>query len=222
MHAASLQQHINLRSGPGTNFDAVGEINATTQLVTARETNPSGFIWYRLMNGFWVREDVINTEGDCANIPPYDPKSSAAETTSNQQTTTAAVTITRPTNYNSVRQLTSLWSFSKFRDRRAPNTQEYHMFISAGASYRFSFAWYANTPSRLREILTPLTVHLYVLGTELDSSQVLQSDTGKCYVWDTILSDMQAGETVLVELQYQLSVAIFDGTSNLSTRRLYT
>jgi len=61
---------VNMRMGPGTNFDQVGQLFAgNIQLVIAQSTNASGFIWYQLSNTFWVREDVVELEGDCQNLP---------------------------------------------------------------------------------------------------------------------------------------------------------
>lgn len=61
---------VNMHMGPGTNFDQVGQLFAgNVQLVIAQSTNASGFIWYQLANTFWVREDVVELEGDCQNLP---------------------------------------------------------------------------------------------------------------------------------------------------------
>jgi hypothetical protein len=62
--------NVNLRSGPGTNFDRVGVLAAgTTMNVVGQATGADGFVWFNLDNGNWVRSDVVTADGDCANLP---------------------------------------------------------------------------------------------------------------------------------------------------------
>ncbi|MBZ0282747.1 MAG: SH3 domain-containing protein [Anaerolineae bacterium] len=61
---------VNMRTGPGTNFDRAGQLLAgDIQPVVAQSINNSGFIWYQLANDYWVREDVVELQGDCQTIP---------------------------------------------------------------------------------------------------------------------------------------------------------
>lgn len=70
---ASAGGDVNQRSGPGTNFDRAGTLPAGTALqVVGQSTGADGLIWWQLENDNWVREDVVNVVGDCANIPEVD------------------------------------------------------------------------------------------------------------------------------------------------------
>lgn len=61
---------INLRSGPGTNFEQTGNANINTPLVTDGQTvGADGFIWYHLADNSWARSDVVNVPETCANLP---------------------------------------------------------------------------------------------------------------------------------------------------------
>jgi uncharacterized protein YraI len=63
-------EEVNLRRGPGTNYERAGTLPANeTFVVIGQFTNESGFVWYKLENNFWVREDVITLQGDCTNVP---------------------------------------------------------------------------------------------------------------------------------------------------------
>ena len=66
---------VNLRSGPGVNFERVGALNAgQTAQVLAQSTSDDGFLWWALLNAsgqlVFAREDVVNASGDCANVQP--------------------------------------------------------------------------------------------------------------------------------------------------------
>lgn len=61
---------VNLRSGPGTNFNAVGTLAAGSSVTAVGQaTGADGFVWFNLDNGNWVRSDVVTAEGDCSNLP---------------------------------------------------------------------------------------------------------------------------------------------------------
>ncbi len=61
---------VNLRSGPGTNFDRAGTLSAGQSFeVVGQAAGSDGFTWYELENDAWVREDIITLQGDCADIP---------------------------------------------------------------------------------------------------------------------------------------------------------
>ena len=66
---AVLTGEVSLRDGPGTNFERAGVAADEEFPITAQTTNPSGFVWFRLQNGFYVREDVISLRGDCTGVP---------------------------------------------------------------------------------------------------------------------------------------------------------
>lgn len=64
---------VNLRTGPGTNFDRAGTLGAGESFeVVGQAAGNDGFTWYELENDAWVREDIINLQGDCGDIPESD------------------------------------------------------------------------------------------------------------------------------------------------------
>ncbi len=63
--------NVNRRSGPGTNFGVAGQLMAgEVYVATGQATDSSGFTWYELEGGAFVREDVVRAEGACAALPP--------------------------------------------------------------------------------------------------------------------------------------------------------
>jgi hypothetical protein len=61
---------VNKRSGPGTTFDRAGQMEAGTVMdAIAQSEAPDGFIWWQLEDETWVRDDVIDAQGDCLNVP---------------------------------------------------------------------------------------------------------------------------------------------------------
>jgi hypothetical protein len=61
---------VNKRSGPGTNFDRAGTLEAGTIMeVIGQSTASDGFVWWELEDGSWVRDDIVNAVGDCASVP---------------------------------------------------------------------------------------------------------------------------------------------------------
>jgi hypothetical protein len=66
----SATSTVNKRSGPGTTFDRAGQMQAGTIMrAIAQEEAPDGFIWWQLEDETWVRDDVIDAQGDCLNVP---------------------------------------------------------------------------------------------------------------------------------------------------------
>lgn len=67
---ATSNNTVNRRSGPGTNFDRDGTLNAGERIeVVGQAEDNSDFTWYELDDGSWVREDVVSIVGDCSDIP---------------------------------------------------------------------------------------------------------------------------------------------------------
>jgi uncharacterized protein YraI len=61
---------VNLRQGPGTNFNIAGSLNAGTVVgATGQAQGTDGIVWWNLADGTWVRSDVVNASGDCAALP---------------------------------------------------------------------------------------------------------------------------------------------------------
>jgi uncharacterized protein YgiM (DUF1202 family) len=65
----SSSQSVNLRTGPGTSFSIGGQLaDGDTSGVVGQNTGASGFTWYQLSNGLWVREDVIDASSGCETV----------------------------------------------------------------------------------------------------------------------------------------------------------
>ena len=64
---------VNLRTEASTASAAVGTLAASRgAVVISQRDGDDGFIWYRLQQGAWVREDVLTLFGDCADLPAVD------------------------------------------------------------------------------------------------------------------------------------------------------
>lgn len=65
---------VNLRSGPGTEFDLAGSLTGgQTAIIVGQATGSDGFTWWKLESGNWVRSDVITAGGNCADVPVVEP-----------------------------------------------------------------------------------------------------------------------------------------------------
>jgi len=72
--AVSSTKTANKRSGPGTTFDAAGQLAAGDEVVVIGQAKGSdGKSWWQLKDETWVREDLVTAVGDCANIPIVKP-----------------------------------------------------------------------------------------------------------------------------------------------------
>ncbi len=60
---------VNKRSGPGTNFDRAGQLQAGSVVQAIAQGNDGSFTWWQLEDETWVREDVVSISGDCFNLP---------------------------------------------------------------------------------------------------------------------------------------------------------
>lgn len=61
---------VNQRSGPGTSYDAVGQLSSGQVMeVIGQAQSTSGFVWWKLSDNSWVREDTIILSGICSGIP---------------------------------------------------------------------------------------------------------------------------------------------------------
>ncbi|GAB4525824.1 MAG: hypothetical protein OHK0046_42060 [Anaerolineae bacterium] len=62
---------VNLREGPSTSTALFGELPQNALLdVIGQIQGEDGFTWWQLGNNAWVRDDIIDTIGDCASVPP--------------------------------------------------------------------------------------------------------------------------------------------------------
>jgi hypothetical protein len=61
---------INLRAEASTSSAVVGTIPAGRgAYVDGQHTDAAGFIWWQLLEGTWVRSDVVTGSGNCAELP---------------------------------------------------------------------------------------------------------------------------------------------------------
>lgn len=64
----------NLRNGPGTSYTQIGQLSPGQIVpVIGQTVSTSAFTWWKLNNGAWVREDTVDTSGDCDDIPEAQP-----------------------------------------------------------------------------------------------------------------------------------------------------
>lgn len=66
---ASAPSPVNKRTGPGTNFERMGQLIDEPLAIIAQTTGTDGFVWYQLEDESYVRQDVIALSGDCSAIP---------------------------------------------------------------------------------------------------------------------------------------------------------
>jgi hypothetical protein len=61
--------NVNRRTGAGTNYPVTGQLLANnTQGIIGKAVGTDGFIWWKLDNDSWVRNDVVQTVGDCREV----------------------------------------------------------------------------------------------------------------------------------------------------------
>lgn len=66
----TIPAEVNLRGGPGTNFNRVGSLPAGTDVqAIAQQRGTDGFTWWYLESLNWVREDVVEESGNCTALP---------------------------------------------------------------------------------------------------------------------------------------------------------
>lgn len=69
----STDSAVNQREGPGTDFARVNQLLAGDSLEAVGQTiSRDGFIWWRLADDSWVRDDVVDTRGFCRVLPEID------------------------------------------------------------------------------------------------------------------------------------------------------
>lgn len=71
--ATSFSGAANRRNGPGTSFDIVGYVSVDQfAQVIGQQVSTSGYTWWQLLDGSWVRSDVTVLSGRCNNVPFVD------------------------------------------------------------------------------------------------------------------------------------------------------
>lgn len=65
---------VNLRTGPGTEFESPGKLSAGQgAVVTGQAAGADGFVWWQVPPGVWMRSDVVSTSGGCEGVPVVNP-----------------------------------------------------------------------------------------------------------------------------------------------------
>jgi hypothetical protein len=153
---------------------------------------------------FSIAGILVTVDGD--NSPHLTPvASSIADNT---------LVASRPTNATDFRQYKSLWNGVNFKDMTSPGSQNYETSIDAKTVRSFSFTWCGDSPTRLQEIVAPLSVSFSIDDAKVPDSSILVLDEGNCRKWATILNGWKPGSTVALQIRYTLSKVIFDGTAN--------
>ncbi len=66
---AIVDREVNLRTGPGTDYDRAGSLTAgQTALIVGKATGSDGFVWWKLESGDWVRSDIVTAGGSCTAV----------------------------------------------------------------------------------------------------------------------------------------------------------
>lgn len=62
--------NVNLRGGPGTGYTILGRLSAGEVVaVDGQAADTAGTPWWRLDDGRWVSQGVVNTAGNCDDVP---------------------------------------------------------------------------------------------------------------------------------------------------------
>ena len=66
----SAASNVNRRDSPSTSGAHMGTLNGGAGMFALeRVVDTSGFTWWHLSDGAWVREDVVEVTGDCQTLP---------------------------------------------------------------------------------------------------------------------------------------------------------
>ncbi|MCD4685286.1 MAG: hypothetical protein K8S97_05060, partial [Anaerolineae bacterium] len=60
---------LNLRAGPGTNYEVQGTLTGMANVV-GQATGTDGYIWYQLESGVWARSDVVSYAAEAVIAAP--------------------------------------------------------------------------------------------------------------------------------------------------------
>ncbi len=121
---------------------------------------------------------------------------------------TFSLTATRPKSGAEAARYASVWTNVGFRLITSPGTQNYESSITPGKTLRFAFNWCADSSTKLKDIVGPIAVTLYVTGTKLDNSQFLMYDEGLCRKWATLVSGWKSGGQAVLMIDYTLSTEV--------------
>lgn len=151
------------------------------------------------------------------NTVPPEP----TETIAPSVTPTASgpkVAVSKPTQQEmgSVRHL---WDTAEYRDLTQPGSQLYSVATSPNESWIWGFSWCAENAATLTSILAPLTIEYFIDGELLPLSAFVEldetaADGWACRRWRVLLSGWTAGETVELDIRYNLISSIYDGRTS--------
>lgn len=146
-------------AGPGTFHEVIRNVNANTRVYPAlRLTDSSGVTWWQLNNGHWILASLVESEGDCDEIPVTELVAPPTYNHLRLETCDTANGPIRTGQYVTVEFVDGGWeTFAEARDadridpgRITANTQR--LYVSADAPqlvqperyYRsFTAQWYA-------------------------------------------------------------------------------
>ncbi|MCI0710837.1 MAG: SH3 domain-containing protein [Chloroflexi bacterium] len=67
----TVNQNVNLREGPGINFEQAGQIESGQVMdVEGQVMAPDGYVWWSLTSGEWIRSDLVRELGNCETLAP--------------------------------------------------------------------------------------------------------------------------------------------------------
>jgi SH3-like domain-containing protein len=211
-----VKDALFLRKEPNSSSAQVAAISPGTHVTVLRGRKSADFQWWMIetseRQSGWIRERISESEGSLViyRLVSGLPWAPAIINT----TPISAVTTSRPANLNAFNRYRSVWANLKYLDLTTPGTQTYETTVDATIPLSFSFNWCADTPVRLRKILAPLKLSLFLNGKEIDQTSLLIIDQQACRKWATIINGFQSGDTHILEVYYTLSEVIFDGTTS--------
>jgi len=162
----------------------------------------------------WGALKPIATIAEVSSVTDSGNPNVAIGATASPVESTLSLIATRPKSGAEAARYGSVWTNAGFRLVTSPGTQQYEVSIAPGKTLRFAFNWCADSATKLKDIVDPLVVTLYVTGTKLDDSQILVYDEGLCRKWATLVSGWKMGGQAVLVIDYILNreIAFRSGT----------
>ena len=162
----------------------------------------------------WGALKPITTIAEVSSVTDSGNPDVAIGATDSPVESTLSLIATRPKSGAEAARYGSVWTNAGFRLVTSPGTQQYEVSIAPGKTLRFAFNWCADSATKLKDIVDPLVVTLYVTGTKLDDSQILVYDEGLCRKWATLVSGWKTGGQAILVIDYTLNreIAFRSGT----------
>lgn len=122
-------------------------------------------------------------------------------------------------NQNDINSIENIWNKIDYVDLKSPGSQFYETKVNAEDSRLWGFTWCASDDIQLEKIVIPLSLEFYINDVELFDGQILEYrftayNNWSCQGWKVILEEWPKGETVLLEISYNLGEEIFDGAES--------